>query len=101
MGSPMDGFSYSSGKLQSGAKGVADSSDLLHKPRAEFAANAAQTDSCFGLVPKGSEELARNYRAFYESAVEWVGIYGGNVANAGLKLGQVRINYDAADRPGR
>ncbi|WP_171075212.1 hypothetical protein [Nonomuraea basaltis] len=101
MGREMDGFSYSSGKLRSGGQEVAGSSDLLQKPRTEFEANAAQTDSCFGLVPKDSDELARNYREFYDSVCEWVHAYAGNVLNAGLKLEQTRINYDAVDRPGK
>jgi hypothetical protein len=97
MGTPMDGFSYSSEQLGSSAQWVTDASDLLYEPQTEYAANAAPTDSCFGLVPRNSDELARNYRAFYEGALEWVEIYACNVQNAGLNLGQTKNNYDTAD----
>ncbi|WP_326820415.1 hypothetical protein [Streptosporangium sp. NBC_01756] len=94
------GFTYSSGEMQGGVNGMADASGMLDSPTRDYEADAAPTDTCFGLVPEGSEELARNYRAFFNNTIEWVRSYSDNVRGAGLMLGQVRVNYDAADRPG-
>ncbi|WP_285775960.1 hypothetical protein [Microtetraspora sp. NBRC 13810] len=83
-----------------GAKTAAESSDLLAAPLEAFMMDAGPTPSCFGLVPQGSDELAKQYQEFYASTSAWVSNLRTNVANAGLTLGQSKINYDAADNPG-
>jgi hypothetical protein len=96
-----DGFSYRSADLHKGASGMVNASGVLDMPLRLYEAYAAPTGTCFGLVPQGSEELAKNYREFFDGVKAWVRAYGYNVQGAGLGLEQVRINYDAVDRPGR
>ncbi|MEO3802251.1 hypothetical protein [Nonomuraea sp. B1E8] len=96
-----DGFGYRSGELMTGANSMVDASRVLDEPVSDYTQNALPTSTCFGLVPEGSEELARNYGEFYGGAVDWLGRYKDNLHGSGIGMAETERNYDAADRPCR
>lgn len=98
MGRESNGFAYQPGDLEKGGKAADVTAQSLTKPLNDFVANAAQTQSCFGLVPQGSEELANDYRTFYTQTVKWVQALQWNLANAAKTLNTSEKNYENGGR---
>ncbi|MEU0567865.1 hypothetical protein ABZ297_21085 [Nonomuraea sp. NPDC005983] len=101
MGRENEGMQYSSSEMGTGGKAVHQASEQVDGPLGRFVEDARPTDTCFGLVPHGSQELATNYWQFYTNTCDWVVALQYNLTNAGLTLLQSKINYDATEPPGR
>ncbi|MER6946236.1 hypothetical protein ABT294_19600 [Nonomuraea sp. NPDC000554] len=93
------GFGYSSGDMHTGGKAVDDTTNLLGKPKVDFENGAQRSKTCFGLVPEGSEKLAKDYDGFYTNTMEWMQALQSNIGSAGLTMVQSKHNYDNAVRP--
>lgn len=62
--------------------------------------NAAPTSTCFGLVPEGSDELAKDYMNFFKETVQILTTLHQDLSGAGNGLIASDLTYQSADGTG-
>jgi hypothetical protein len=92
------GIEYRRGSLDGAGRTIDETSDPLLALQRTFGEDAAQTGSCFGLVPQNSAELAQSYLEFHVNVLHWLTSLRANLTNAGVTMVGSERNYNAADQ---
>jgi hypothetical protein len=87
-----DGVRIEPGVLLAAAKRCEDAGAALRPALSDFETEAAPTEDCFGLVERGSDELAESYRAFHAELLAFSADLVGKLAEtaAGLRESAAR-----------
>lgn len=71
-----DHTGYSTASLDKSGKALDQAADTHKKSEFKFIKDAEPTDTCFGLVAEGSDDLKHNYGLVYKSIADWLGKHG-------------------------